>query len=177
MSDPDVQEKDPEPLTPDGLLKMMVDGHYSFYDKAEPDQEALPMLWAVDDKGKVNLIITTFGDETEKRMFCEILAPKMLSMLNSPMYGFTSEAWLSVGEGDKAPDVRPSKDPERREVIMSLVVTRQHGVVTDRVLEILRDPFTKKISLTPFKSLGSDSPEPAMMCGRMTELFTGGKNT
>lgn len=162
-----------KPLTAEGLLKMMVDGHYKYYPDADPESEALPMLWVVDDKGKVNLIMTQFRDETEKRMFCEIMAPKALDLLNSPMYGFTSESWVSTTHDGKRPDCMPSKDPDRREMVMSVVVTRQNGVVADSMLEIIRNPFTKKVSLVPMTEFGVGAG--ASLAGRMTELFTGGK--
>ncbi|MBZ0285239.1 MAG: hypothetical protein K8L97_31185 [Anaerolineae bacterium] len=64
---------------------------------------------------------------------------------------FVSEGWMSLGDGDNAPEMPPSQDPQRKEVLFvsSLQAQTQKGQLA--LFEMIRDDQAKLVELSPIQ--------------------------
>ena len=100
-----------------------------------------------DDPAEKHLAIQTTGYNVGKKAELGELVRVFL----------ISEAWVSIPTAGKLPNVRPSKDPARREalIISSLAVDRTTALT---IFHIERDGQGKLTGLTEFSPSPEDSP-------------------
>lgn len=134
----------------------------------DPNTEILQhcMIFTADE-GSV-LIQCPWGSKSERSVMLSNLA-SVIKESRADRYAFWSEVWMNRVElSDRAKAVEPRKDPNRQELVMTLVCERGHKPViimqaiergeSGGVTKLVREPADND-----FTSLG----------GELTELFDG----
>ena len=68
---------------------------------------------------------------------------------------FICEGWMSLAREGKAPEVRPSEDPDRREVLLMTELDVEKAGLGFVILEVIRDPDGNVVELREM-DLGMD---------------------
>lgn len=103
-----------------------------------------------------------------KEEACDFVRLKLME-LKADAYAFISESWITQHDIDAPPEQRerPSKDPNRREVVFITIETPDRMFASSR--EIIRDGDGSVIGLKPNDI---DLVEGKSFGGRFTNLFT-----
>ncbi len=116
----------------------------------------VPFLWVEGTKQEYALWLHTLPDDPldKYRLFFKagrtVARDKELGKLVQVF--FISEAWLSIVRQGKLPDIRPSEDPQRQEVLIVSCFNLKNHTKDISVLSYMRD---KKGKLIAIKELSS----------------------
>lgn len=120
----------------------------------------VPMLLAEGDRGMVVALFEQPPAQFELRLLAMYSAG--LTMAKRDQIGilhqvfFISEAWMSVGEKPDKPPIRPTEDPDRKEVLI-VYETRMQDLGSEVVVyEIDRNERERVADLQEFETPGSE---------------------
>lgn len=104
----------------------------------EAGGEELPHYVLFNDKGEVTILACPWGGEEEKRKTVQVAKLVALRHRTTSLL-FVSETWVSeISKGQKRPPGMPRDDPNRKEMLMMVSVTREGS--THFRAEITRGP-------------------------------------
>lgn len=128
----------------DELLESALHFAHDYYTRNE---EMLPQLLFEDADGTPVVVVFPFTNDVEKEASLGLLRG-MLYAHGATSYTVMTEGWVGshTSEAEKAKAPRPSLDPNRKEVLTVLVVTRS-GDRTGVLYEIQREPGGKVTNL------------------------------
>lgn len=155
----------------EGFLKLVVDRHGAFYFE-NPRAEFRPLLLVLCENGDMVPIMAAFDGEDSKDEFCAEMRHQFKEW-RVKSYVFAMEAWLSTlstvdlnEDGSIDDDKRPSKQPDRKEVVFTLAIDRD-GNKAKSCLEIHRNYKGEVSHIEPME--GFDGVD---FAGRFAELLT-----
>jgi len=117
--------------------------------------EHLPTLVVEGKQGTATVVLAEFGASTEERAAQLFRAGAMLSQREElgglQQVFLVTEAWMSAAREGKLPELPPSQDPERREVLIitHLDASQIEAQAQVAIREILRDESGELRELAP----------------------------
>ncbi|SRR6266540_3853299 len=96
--------------------------------------------------GKIPDLPPTHGERVELMRFLGQAAAKSGRVDQIQQIFMVTEGWMSVASEDKPPEIQPSQDPNRKEVLIITAIQIKERKKHMKVFEILRDS-TKQVSV------------------------------
>ena len=118
------------------------------------DGSHVPVLIAEGGKslvaGQIPDMPATYGERVELMRFLGEAAAKSGRVDQLQQVFMVSEGWMSVASEDKPPEMRPSQDPNRKEVLIVSGIQVKEDKKHLKVFEIMRDSDEKVVGLEEF---------------------------
>jgi len=100
--------------------------------------------------GQIQDMPETHGERMELMRFLGQAAAKSGRVDQLQQVFMVSEGWMSVASNDKPADIRPSEDPEKKEVLIISAMQIKERKKQLKVFEILRDSNEQVVSVEEF---------------------------
>jgi hypothetical protein len=131
-------------MTNDELADQICRQHERHYSR-RPKEGLIQTCMIFHGDGQAELVQCPWRDKTERILVLEFLRQRVKEV-SATKYAFWAEAWVSKGTLDKPlnEQLLPSQDPNREEMVFTIVVEPGQPVVT-RAQRIRRDAITGKV--------------------------------
>ena len=100
--------------------------------------------------GRIPDLPPTHGERVELMRFLGQAAAKSGRVDQLQQIFMITEGWMSVAKEDKPPEIQPSQDPNRKEVLIISAIQMKERKKLMKVFEILRDSDAQVVSLEEF---------------------------
>jgi|SRR6266496_15139 len=118
------------------------------------DGQHLPTLIVEASKnlvvGRIPDMPPTHGERVELMRFLGQAAAKSGKVDQLQQIFMVTEGWMSMTSEDKPAEIRPSQDPDRKEVLIISAIQMKERKKQMKVFEILRDSSEQVVSLEEF---------------------------
>ena len=118
------------------------------------DGEHVPVLIVEADNklvaGQIPDMPATHGERLELLRFLGQAAAKSGRVNQLQQIFMVTEGWMSVASEDKSAEIRPSQDPNRKEVLIISAIQMRERKKQMKVFEILRDSSEQVVGLEEF---------------------------
>ena len=140
-------ERNQDPITLDEIISnakeiMLRDGKY------------VPVLIVKADNklvaGQIPDMPATHGERVELLRFLGQAAAKSGKVNQLQQIFMATEGWMSTASEDKSAELRPSEDPNRKEVLIISAIQMKERKKNRKVFEILRDSSEQVVGLEEF---------------------------
>jgi hypothetical protein len=130
--------------------------------------ETMPKAFVFEEKGKMDLLATPFGNEHEKRLMTKTIDAFCAERRARGLI-FISEVWTActtIPKGETLDEVRRdlpddlSEAPGSKEAVMALLLT--HGWCANYKFEIMRDKSGKVVGFGPEEKMEGEKVEQRM---------------
>jgi hypothetical protein len=100
--------------------------------------------------GQIPDMPATHGERMELMRFLGQVAAKSGRVEQLQQVFMVSEGWMSVASKDKPAEIQPSRDPERKEVLIISAMQMKERKKQLKVFEVLRDRHEQVVGLKEF---------------------------
>ena len=154
-------------MTLEELARRSYEFQCSMINGTEPNDTSFPHFIGENDKGEVFIYATPFnGDDGDGGKDVILAALKQHFRENNIIrYATASEAWVTTRSAtDPEPDLRPSEDPQREDVVLVVAVDKQGNQVLHRARIVMADDNKRHVD-------PMENSEGFALRGRMLDLL------